>query len=793
MNHADHLPLHTLSIEPWGLSELSYLPDQAPLHESLLTLGNGRIGVRGAHEEGAVWSGTFQNDVFINGFYESEPIVYPESAYGFAKTNQFMVRVPNATPITFNIDGETFDPKLGQIQAYRRHLDLQTGVLTRSFEWVSPKGQHVRVQSERLVSLTHTHLMAQRYSVTLLNALNGSSVIEIRSAISNQAPQKTSDEAAIDDPRVGASLSGQLQFAQHHELTHGSAFIHHTHHSGLSVATATVHQIDNTASQRISHTIQHDEHVSAHTYTIECDAGQTITLDKYSTYCTANEANGSTLLERACAELDTAQTLGFDALLTEQRDYLADFWRSSHVEIGGDDALQQGMRFSAFHLLQSVGRDGKTNIAAKGVTGAGYDGHYFWDTEIYVLPFFLHTRPDIARQLLQYRAHILPAARERAREMAHPRGALYPWRTITGPECSSYFPAGTAQYHINADIAYATALYTRVTGDWSFIVESGAEMIFETARIWPDLGHFSDNGEFGLYTVTGPDEYTAIVNNNLFTNLMARHHLRFALEVAEYLHSHHPERYAELRAHIGLSDEELALWQRMAAQMKVPFDAERGLHAQDDAFFDKPLWDFANTPKANYPLLLHYHPLVIYRHQVCKQPDVVLALLLLGDEFTTEEKRCNYDYYEAITTHDSSLSSCIFSIMASEIGYGEKAYDYFMQTARLDLDNLHHNTQHGLHCAALAGSWMALVYGFAGMRSNAQTPQFTPFLPRQWTHYQFVVRLHGYLLQVRVELNQVTYQLLDTEDAQATLSITHYGKAIDVTREPVSLSIVQTQ
>ena len=320
MNHADHLPLHTLSIEPWGLSELSYLPDQAPLHESLLTLGNGRIGVRGAHEEGAVWSGTFQNDVFINGFYESEPIVYPESAYGFAKTNQFMVRVPNATPITFNIDGETFDPKLGQIQAYRRHLDLQTGVLTRSFEWVSPKGQHVRVQSERLVSLTHTHLMAQRYSVTLLNALNGSSVIEIRSAISNQAPQKTSDEAAIDDPRVGASLSGQLQFAQHLELAQGSAFIHHTHHSGLSVATATVHQIDNTASQRISHTTQHDEYVSAHTYTIECADGQTITLDKYSTYCTANEANGSTLLERACAELNTAQTLGFDALLTEQRE-----------------------------------------------------------------------------------------------------------------------------------------------------------------------------------------------------------------------------------------------------------------------------------------------------------------------------------------------------------------------------------------------------------------------------------------------------------------------------------------
>ncbi len=788
MNSTDHAPLHTLSIEPWGLSEQTYLPEQAALHESLLTLGNGRIGVRGAHEEGAAWSGTFQNDVFINGFYESEPIVYPESAYGFAKTNQFMVRVPNATAMTFSIGDEAFDPKLGQIQAYQRHLDFQTGVLSRSFEWLSPKNQHVRVQSERLVSLTHEHLVTQRYSVTLLN---GSGVIQIHSAISNQAPQKSTDNTAIDDPRVGASLSGQLQFAQHHELAHGSAFIHRTHHSELSVATAIAHQIDSGLSQPlphqkpIQHHIQHDEYVSTHRYTIECVSGQTVTLSKYSAYCTSNEANDAILLERARAELDSAQSLGFDALLTEQSNYLAEFWRNSHVEIGGDDALQQGMRFSAFQLLQSAGRDGQTNIAAKGVTGAGYDGHYFWDTEIYVLPFFLHTRPEIARQLLQYRANILPAARERAREMAHPRGALYPWRTITGPECSSYFPAGTAQYHINADIAYATALYTRVTGDWSFVVESGAEMIFETARIWPDLGGFSDSGTFGIYAVTGPDEYTAIVNNNLFTNLMARHHLRFALDVADYLRQHHPERYAELRTRIALSDEELALWQRIASHMNVPFDAERGLHAQDDAFFDKPLWDFTNTPKTNYPLLLHYHPLVIYRHQVCKQPDVVLAMLLLGNEFTANEKQRNYDYYEAITTHDSSLSSCIFSIMASEIGYGEKAYDYFMQTARLDLDNLHHNTQHGLHCAALAGSWMAVVYGFAGMRSNAKTPQFAPFLPRQWTHYQLVVRLHGCLLQVRVEPTQVIYQLLEG----TTLSIEHHGQPLQVTQNPVSKAI----
>lgn len=773
MKHTTKTTLHT---EPWGITEDTY--EYAPLHETLFTLGNGRIGVRGAHEEGSIWPDTFQNDVFINGFYEAEAIVYPESAYGFAKTNQFMVRVPNATPISFSIDDEVFDPKQGKIEHYQRQLDFKTGVLTRHFDWTSPRGRHVRIQSERLVSFQHSNLVALRYSIT---PLNFSSRVTITSSISNQNTQ-SQHHSSIDDPRVGASLSGQLQFQSHEVFDNGSAFTHRTHHSDLSVTTAIAHQL-NTPCE---HQHQHDDYISEHHYTTQGQAQQTITLTKYCAYLTAQDSSAQEQwYAQALTELQTAQTIGFDALIEKQTHYLTGFWHSSQIEIGGDDALQQGMRFSAFQLLQSAGRDGKTNIAAKGVTGAGYDGHYFWDTEIYVLPFFLHTRPEIARALLQYRVSILPAARERAREMAHERGALYPWRTITGPECSSYFPAGTAQYHINADIAYAAALYTRVTGDWSFIVESGAEMIFETARIWRDLGHFSDDGTFGIYTVTGPDEYTAIVNNNLFTNVMTRHHLRFALEIATYLQTHHSERYKELCAQINLTDGELALWQRMADHMKVPFDDERQLHAQDDAFFDKPLWDFAHTPTSNYPLLLHYHPLVIYRHQVCKQPDVVLALLLLGNEFSAAEKRRDYDYYEAITTHDSSLSSCIFSIMASEVGYSEKSYDYFMQTARLDLDNLHHNTQHGLHCAALAGSWMALVYGFAGMRSNMKIPQFEPHLPAQWTHYQFAVRLNNCTLQVRVESNQATYQLLDGDG----LNILHHCEPLLVTPTAVCRAI----
>ena len=766
MNQTEHnTSAPHITIEPWAISEPEFNPSQAALHETLFTLGNGQIGVRGAHDEGDAWAGTAQNDVFINGFYESEPIVYPESAYGFAKVNQFIVRVPNATGITFKIDGVTFNPNMGDITEYSRRMDFQTGVLTREFVWTAESGQQVRVRSERLVSFSHMAVIAVRYAVT---PLNFTGEITLISTISN-LPRTVK---AGDDPRVGASLGGLLNHVAFKSSDNFSAFTHRTHHSDLEVVSSAMHA---TAPASTSH----DEQQARFVFDKIAEVGQTISIVKFAAYISSQSVAKEQMVDAAHSALSAAHAIGFDGLVAEQTTYLADFWRNANVEIGGDVSLQQGMRFSEFHLLQSAGRDGKTNIAAKGVTGAGYDGHYFWDTEIYVLPFFLHTRPEIARKLLEYRASTLDAARTRAREMAHDKGALYPWRTITGPECSSYFPAGTAQYHINADIAYAIRQYTDVTGDFTFLLEQGAEVVFETARIWPALGQFDANGQFGIYTVTGPDEYTALVNNNLFTNAMARHHMQFAVNIVAWLSKDHPAALETLREKIGLTSEEIAIWQDAAAHMKLPYDTERGLHAQDDSFFDKPVWDFANAPKDKYPLLLHYHPLVIYRHQVCKQPDVVLALLLLGHEFTVDDKQRDYDYYEAITTHDSSLSSCIFSIMAADVGYTEKAYDYFMQTARLDLDNLHHNTQHGVHAAALAGSWMSVVYGFAGMRSFGGHAKFSPFLPTQWTHYQFVVRIKKRLLQVRVEAEHTVYTLLEGD----SLKITHKGTEIEVVAE----------
>ncbi|HMC15820.1 MAG TPA: glycoside hydrolase family 65 protein, partial [Albitalea sp.] len=480
---------------------------------------------------------------------------------------------------------------------------------------------------------------------------------------------------------------------------------------------------------------------------------------------------------------------GFETLEAEQLAYLNRFWRAADIVIDGNPALQQAARFNVFHILQSAGKDGRSNMAAKGLSGEGYEGHYFWDTEIYADPLFTYTSPEIAHQLLMYRHRILPQARARAAELDH-KGALYPWRTIDGSEASAYYEAGTAQYHINADVIYAARRYALVTGDRDFIRGPLAEMAVETARLWCDAGAFVERDDgltvaemiasrsgaarrpqggarsvFVINTVTGPDEYTAMVNNNVYTNLMARANLVWAADLLTWLQAHAPEDHAELTRRLKIEPGEPAEWKRAADAMFVPYDARRGLYPQDDTFFTKAIWDLSRTPKNKRPLLLHYHPLVIYRHQVLKQPDLVLAQFLQGDLFGADEKRANFDYYEPLTSGDSSLSHCVQSIVAVETGDIEKGWQYFQKTVRMDLDDLHGNARDGIHAAAMAGSWLSLVYGFGGFREHIETSQdgvmpaaselpqriaysFAPVVPRDIARLSFRLRLGKALVEV---------------------------------------------
>jgi len=763
MNDIDNM---TLPTDPWRIHERGLDPARSFLHETLFALGNGYIGMRGTHEDMPGQPGATLEGSYLNGFHDTEAIHYPENAYGLARTNEFMLNVPNAKKIALFVDGRRVNSGSGRIVSYERSLDFRAGVLERRVEWELDEGKRLRIDSRRLVCFERKHLAAIEYRVT---ALNFDGLVRIEALLDGEI----SNIQAGDDPRVGSAISGPSLLAVATDaFEHGLVLSQRTRNSGFLLASGIACQASSAAGVAASRLD------AGMAYEAQLKAGGALTLHKYVCYVSSRDVDAAQVAAQARAELEAGLEAGFAGLAAAQAAYLADFWAQADVEIEGDDALQQGVRFNQFHLLQSVGRDGRTNIAAKGVTGEGYEGHYFWDTEIYVFPFFLFSKPEIARALLQYRYGGLPKARERARQMSHERGALYPWRTIAGEECSAYYPAGTAQYHINADVAYSIRLYLLATDDVDFIAQYGAEIVLETARIWTGIGSYDREGRFCINAVTGPDEYTAVVNNNYYTNAMARMHMAFACEIAERLQAERPGDWRRVAQAIALDEGEIAAWRAACAAMHLPYDAALGIHAQDDSFLSKKPWDFANTPPDKYPLLLHYHPLVIYRHQVCKQADVVLALLLLSDEFELADKRRDFDFYEKVTTHDSSLSSCIFSIVAAEVGHADKAYGYFMETARLDLDNTHANTEYGVHTAAMAGTWLGVAYGFAGMRLTGSGLRFAPVLPDKWTRYAFRVHVHGALLEVTVAADGTHYRMVQGE----RIALRHHGETIELTQ-----------
>jgi alpha,alpha-trehalose phosphorylase len=472
------------------------------------------------------------------------------------------------------------------------------------------------------------------------------------------------------------------------------------------------------------------------------------------------------LADRCERTLDRARHRGLDQYVEDQRRWFADFWDAADVEVEGLDpelaAVQQAVRYNLFSLAQASGRIDGLGVPAKGVTGSGYEGHYFWDTEVYVIPFLIYTQPDVARNALHFRSVLLPAARDRAREMAQ-SGAMYPWRTINGEEASAYYAAGSAQVHIDADISHALMKYVRATGDRGFLVREGIDILVETARMWADLGFWRSNGHptFHIHGVTGPDEYTTVVNNNLFTNVMARSNLDNAADAVEWIRDERPGDHVRVTARLGLDPDEVEEWRRCAEGMTIPYDEGLGIHPQDDFFLDREVWDLSRTPADLRPLLLHYHPLVIYRFQVLKQADVVLALFLEGDRFTLEEKRADFEYYDPITTGDSTLSAVVQSVIAAEVGYHEAALHYFYESLYVDLMNLHDNTVDGLHIASAGGVWGALVQGFGGMRDHGGALSFDPRLPASWDRLRFRLCWQGSRVLVDLTEDRISFTVVD--------------------------------
>ncbi|MFC9334075.1 glycoside hydrolase family 65 protein [Arthrobacter sp. NPDC057009] len=749
--------------DPWKLVETSHAPGDAGTLETLFALGNGHLGVRGAH-----WAASDAElpGSFINGFHEIWDIKHAENAYGFARTGQRILYIPDANNFTVIIDGELLSLAESAVLDYRRSVDFATGIYECSIVWQCRSGATVTTVERRAVGFEARGSLGISLEVSADQAVS----VDVTSSIINRQDQPVEDHSA-HDPRRAGRHAGRVLLPVRMEGGDGSLRLSWEAAESKQRVGIAVEHWTSAGHQPFDTLVDQDD--SSVRYVLAVSADEPFRLEKSVSYAVARGA----LTGRpgvADAEAGEDPAVAAEAGLKPVGDVFAEseahyrsYWANADIQVGAQPELQQAIRWNLFQLAQATAKAGVAGIPAKGVTGSGYDGHYFWDQEIYLLPYLTYSNPDGARQVLEFRHEMLPDAKIRAKELSVD-GALFPWRTINGLEASAYYAAGTAQFHIAAAVAFAANRYVWASGDSEFRAGMGADLLIETARMWASLGFFGKDGLFHVHGVTGPDEYTAVVNDNLYTNVMARFNLRAAAAL------NHP----------AVDDAERELWEAAAERIQLPFDEHFQVYSQDNDFMTLEPWDWT-TPRSKYPLLLNFHPLVIYRHQVLKQADTVLAMFLQWQEFTAEEKRRAFDFYDPITTGDSTLSACVQGIMAAEVGYRKAALDHFTNAAFIDLDNTHGNTIDGVHIASTGGVWSSLVCGFAGLRDQGPVPFFDPRLPEEWDSLRFHLRLQGRLLLVELDQGALTLTVLDGGE----LDIDVRGARFTVGSQPVRVPL----
>jgi alpha,alpha-trehalose phosphorylase len=765
---------------------LSADPQDLIVQEAIFHNANGYIGVRANFEEGYAPGINSVRGSYINGFYDFAPMKQAEKLCGFVEEKQTMLNVADTQGVRLFVDDEEFSLWRGIVLEEgaenggkegkgTRTLDMAKGITERCLLWRSPAGKEIEIVIRRIASFTRLPLFLIDYAA---RAVNGSAILRFVSAHRGDVLNYSNP----DDPRVAAESEHHLipawvsieSVGAVKTIGGNASFVaSDTARSGLRVCSGVAHvlEVSRNAARSPIHAPRYISRQRGHgaetEITVSIEKGETARLLKYTVF--TDSLRYADCEAHARRELKAAVEAGPERIYREQETSLADFWDKAAMEIEGDDTLNTAVRYNMYQLLQSAGKDAHCNIAAKGLSGEGYEGHYFWDTEMYIEPFFTLTVPELSRNFISFRYATLDEARKNARMLGHLQGVLFPWRTIMGRECSGYFPSGTAQYHINGDIAWSVVSYYLATGDIAFIAEKGAEIVFECARLWMDTGTWCHD-RFEIHSVTGPDEYTCLVNNNYFTNLSAKFNLRWASRFYTLLKN--AGMLDAVAQKIGLAPEEITGFEKAETALYLPYDKTLGINPQDDSFLAKKKWDLANTPKEDFPLLLHYHPLHLYRHQVCKQADTVLAHVIFEDAQSEATIRNSFLYYEAITTHDSSLSTCIFSIAASRLGYPDKAYSYFDNSALLDLCNTHGNTKDGIHTANMGGVWMAIVYGFAGLCIKEAGLSLNPRLPERWQALRFKIAYHDSRIQIAITKTSLTLTLVTGSEKNVHV----YGK-----------------
>ena len=734
-------------MDTWTIEQSGFAEEALNIHmESLFTLGNGYLGIRG---DSQLSDFVFQKGTYINGFYESGPITYGEKAYGYAERWQTIIPLPEAKDLMIFIDGVELFTEKGKFEKRSRILNLKESHSLWELVWIDENGQKYKGTVKTIVPFGSRGAMICKWDITL--PLEGSDIV-----IKSPLIYESEGAGDRDDPRLPEHFDGSTLKLKTKKLPDKRHLLSmETEGSRLYMSCSMDHRHSGLHEAKTS--IRESE--AGLLETVTAQAEKKISIIKTVSYSYGAKIKNDEVDHLVLKELDMLKKDSFDDVEINQKDYMVNFWYRSDVKIKGDDEAQLSLRYNLFQLLQSTGRDGKRSIAAKGLSGSGYEGHYFWDAETYVLPYFIYTNPAIARSMLSYRISIVNAAKKRAEHLGH-QGILFPWRTINGEESSAYFPAGTAQFHINSDIALGLVRYLEVTGDVSILAEGGDQILAGTARFWADLGTSVSGRGFCFNTVTGPDEYTALVDNNYYTNLSAKKNLSAASQWLKGI----------------AADDELDEWKNKSDDVYLP--PIGSVTPQDDSFLNKEPWDFLSTPDDKYPLLLNFHPLNIYRKKVLKQADVIMAQTLFPSELPLEQIKLNFDYYEQLTTRDSSLSACAQGINAFWIGYDDLAWEYFQETLHTDRKDLHGNVSHGLHTASMGGSYLMVVKGFLGLENIHGTVGFNPRLPEQLNNLSLKISVGKKLLQIDMSQSLIQYKSLNSD-----LVIYHSGERIELKKE----------
>ncbi len=740
----------------WSIIEEGFDTTRVKSSESLFSIGNGAMGQRANFEED--YSGdTFQGS-YIGGVYYPDKTRVGWWKNGYPEYFAKVLNAPNWIGIRIKVNGENFDlNSCSQVSNFRRELNMKEGYYKRSFNAILNSGIEIEVESTRFLSLELDELGVINYSIT---PLNGDTEISFTPYLDAGI---TNEDTNWDD-----AFWETLSISENNS----QAFIRsQTMKTNFNVCTFMQSKLLlNETEVDLAGLVEKQENSIGITYLTKVSKGEKATLQKFAGYVVSTNHKTETLVDAAKSVLDKGISLGYAQLLSMQKESWAQIWEMADIVIEGDIKAQQGIRFNIFQLNQTyLGKDVRLNIGPKGFTGEKYGGSTYWDTEAYCLPFYMATKEHhVARSLLEYRYHHLDKAIENAKKLGFTNGAaLYPMVTMNGEECHNEWEITFEEIHRNGAISFAIFNYERYTGDYSYILEKGLEVLIAVARFWHQRATFSnDKEQFGILGVTGPNEYENNVNNNFYTNYIASWSIRYTIEQIKHIEAAHNGDYDRIMSKTNLSEAELADWSEVASNMYLPFSEKKGVYLQQDGFLDKELIPVSELDKSQRPINQKWSWDRILRSPYIKQADVLQCFYFFEEDFSEEQLAKHFDFYEPFTVHESSLSPCVHSIQAAKLGRMDQAYDMYLRTSRLDLDDYNHEVEEGCHITSMAGTWLSIVEGFGGMRVRNGGLSFTPRIPSAWKMYSFKINFRGQILKVSVSHTESTFSLDRGDDME---------------------------